>query len=80
MFLTVGSRYNGHLQGTFFTVVYEIPNFRTWWGKQVNRTRIWERMQYNNVTSASIWDKANPKDMNVVSTALLQLVQDFPRY
>jgi hypothetical protein len=37
-------------------------------------------MQYNNVTSASVWDKATLKDMNVVSMALLELVQDFPGY
>lgn len=37
-------------------------------------------MQYNNVTSASVCDKASPKDMNVVSMDLLELVQDFPSY
>lgn len=37
-------------------------------------------MQYNNVTSASVWDKANPKDMNVLNMALLELLQDFPSY
>jgi len=37
-------------------------------------------MQFNNVTSASVWDKANPKDRNVVSMALLDLVKDFPSY
>jgi len=37
-------------------------------------------MHYNNVTSASVWDKATLKDINVVSIALLELVQDFPSY